>query len=298
MMLWRCFNAALLCLLAACQGPSQIATTGAIGLPEGPWREQTHLIPFKQDDGLQGVLAGRVCRPTGDAPARVVVIAHGSPPVARERLTTRLASCSSEAVSWFLSRGYMVVLSLRRGYGSTAGQYVEGAEDCSVDAYERSARISAQDLAATVSYAVSLPYARHDGVIVVGQSAGGWATVGLDSLPHPDVIAMISMAGGRGGHEHNVPNSNCHPENLAEAAGRLGQTATTPMLWVYTENDSYFAPPIARAMYQAFSTNGGHADFHAFPPYGADGHRLFFGPGGPEVWGPLVAHYLAERGAT
>jgi hypothetical protein len=65
---------------------------------------------------------------------------------------------------------------------------------------------------------------------------------------------------------------------LASAAGHFGKTARTPMLWIYTENDSYFAPSIARAMYHSFTSAGGVADFEQPGPYGTDGHRLFFWP--------------------
>jgi dienelactone hydrolase len=288
----------LLALPVACGPAGPPPTAGAIDAPQGEWREQSHFIPLTADDGQPVLLAGRVCRPKGDAPARVVVIAHGTPPVASARLTMRLTACESEAVRWFLNRGYLVVLSLRRGYGATAGMYVEGSSECTVDAYARAARISAQDVAATVQYALALPYARPDGAIVVGQSAGGWATDGLNSLPHPKIIAMVSMAGGRGGHVNNVPFNNCKPDNLAAAAGVLGRTATTPMLWVYTANDSYFIPPLAQAMHAAFTGAGGQAELHALPPFAADGHTLFFGAGGSLIWGPLIEHYLAERGAT
>jgi hypothetical protein len=47
---------------------------------------------------------------------------------------------------------------------------------------------------------------------------------------------------------------NCRPELLVEAAGRLART-TTPMLWIYAENDSFFAPAIAVAMYAAYTQN-------------------------------------------
>ena len=103
------------------------------------------------------------------------------------------------------------------------------------------------------------------------------------------------MAGGRGGHQNDVPNSNCRPDLLAAAAGQLAHGATTPMLWVYTENDSFFAPAIASALYGAYSQNGGRAQFEHSGPFGNDGHRLFFGPGGSQIWGPLVARYLANR---
>ncbi|HYU11623.1 MAG TPA: hypothetical protein VEK82_03535 [Stellaceae bacterium] len=84
---------------------------------------------------------------------------------------------------------------------------------------------------------------------------------------------------------------------LAAAAGQLARGATTPMLWIYTENDSFFDPKIAAALYSAYSQNGGKAEFERPGPFGNDGHRLFSGPGGSQIWGPPVARYLASRPA-
>lgn len=113
----------------------------------------------------------------------------------------------------------------------------------------RAAHEGARDLDASLSYATALPYARSDRAVVVGQSAGGWATDGYDGLPHPHAAWLVSMAGGRGGHTKNIANNNCRPDQLIAAAGLLGRTATTPMLWVYAENDSFFDPALVRAMH-------------------------------------------------
>jgi hypothetical protein len=67
------------------------------------------------------------------------------------------------------------------------------------------------------------------------------------------------------------------------------------MLWVYSENDSYFAPPIAASLYDAYTRNGGKAEVVQVGPYGKDGHRLFFGTGGSQIWGPLVESYLLQE---
>jgi hypothetical protein len=48
-------------------------------------------------------------------------------------------------------------------------------------------------------------------------------------------------------------------------------------------------------MYAAYTQNGGKAEFEQLGPYGNDRHRLFFGPGGSQIWGPLVERYLAGR---
>jgi hypothetical protein len=105
------------------------------------------------------------------------------------------------------------------------------------------------------------------------------------------------MAGGRGSHYQNRPNNVCQPEVLVEATGRLARGSTTPMLWVYTQNDSFFAPELAAAMYASYSQNGGRAEFYQLGSYGTDGHRLFFGTGGSQSWGPLIERYLASRPA-
>jgi dienelactone hydrolase len=241
------------------------------------------------------LLQARLCRPEGDAPARVVVIAHGTPPGADNRSTMALRSCSSEAVRWFLDRGFLVIASLRRGYGATGGDWAEGSGSCNNPDFVHSGSETARDIAATVDYAASLPYAHPRNAVIVGQSAGGWGTIAYDTTPHPRVTALINMAGGRGGHHGNLPNSNCRPDLLAEAAGRFGSAASTPMLWIYTANDSYFSPAIAAALYKAFARNGGKAEFHQLGPYGSDGHRLFLGPGGSQIWGPIVEHYLVGR---
>ncbi len=130
-----------------------------------------------------------------------------------------------------------------------------------------------------------LPFVRPDSAVVVGQSAGGWGAIAYDSLPHPKVSAFVVMAGGRGGHENHEPNENCRPGRLAEAAKHFGATASTPMLWVYAANDSYFAPPIARALYDAFTAAGGKAELVQPGPYDKDGHRVFLSREGRRLGG-------------
>jgi len=261
----------------------------------GAWREEIHQVPMRDDAGETRLLYTRICRPPGDSAARVVLINHGSPPQASARPGMRPSNCDSEAVRWFLTRGFMVVLGQRRGYGLTGGSYPENTGSCSTPNFVRSGRESARDVEALIRYASALPYARRDGIVVVGQSAGGWASVAVNSQPHPGVVAIVSMAGGRGGRLVDGVIRHCGPDELVRAAATLGSTATTPMLWIYAANDSYFAPNVVRSMYAAFTEAGGKADLHLLAPFGSDGHGLFFGRGGSAIWGPLMDHYLASR---
>lgn len=289
---------AILGLLTLCPS-AKAATSGPQGEPFGPWREQIHWVPMRDEFGATRLLYTRICRPSGDTPARVVLINHGSPPDASARPGMQPASCYSEAVQWLLNRGYLVVAGMRRGYGMTGGAWVEGfTGPCTAEAYVHEGQESARDVDALVAYATALPYARPDGAVVIGHSAGGWAADAYDGMPHPKVVALVSMAGGRGGHQHNIPNLVCQPTELERAAGILGSTASTPMLWIYAANDSFFAPDIAQAMYAAFTHAGGKAELIQSGPFDKDGHGLFFGRGGSAIWGPAMERYLASRGAA
>ena len=260
-----------------------------------PIRERLLSVPLTLGHDRVVQLHARLCLPQSAEPATLVLINHGSPPVAADRPKIRLGRCDQEAAQWFLSRGYAVAFVLRRGYGETGGDWAEREFSCAQPDYVHAGIETAIDEDATIDFLTRLPEVKPSDAIVVGQSAGGWGAIAYASAPHPKVAAFVVMAGGRGGHRDNRPNNNCRPDLLADAAGHFGRTARTPMLWIYTKNDSFFAPPIARAMYRSFTSAGGVADFEQPDPYGTDGHRLFFGPGGSTIWGPLVERYLAQQ---
>jgi pimeloyl-ACP methyl ester carboxylesterase len=257
-------------------------------------RELNFAVPVTPDARI----LVRVCRPSGETPARLVVINHGSPANSADRPHVQLGGCDQEAAQWFLNRNYVVAFPLRRGYGATGGKWVEGYDACDMADYFRAGLETARDINAAVEGLTTLPFVRPEGAVVIGQSAGGWGTIAYDSLAHPKVAAFIVMAGGRGGHMHDEPHRNCHPERLVRAAGQYGKTASTPMLWVYSQNDTFFDPSIARALYQSFTASGGRATFEQPGPFGTDGHHLFFGRGGSVIWGPLVESYLASGSSS
>lgn len=280
--------AAGLALLAGCAGATEPAAPPAVS-------DRTHWVPVVDAAGTTRMMLARVCRPDAAGPLPVAVINHGSPVTPGLRRDMRPASCDSEPARWFLARGYVVVFPLRRGFGGSSGAVAESSGPCESPDYVRAGLESARDVAAAVQYATALPYARPDGAVVVGQSLGGWATLAYAAGPHPRVAGLIDMAGGRGGHALADGGGNCRPDLLVAAAAVFGRTARMPMLWVYADNDSFFPPSLARAMFSAFTEAGGRAALAqpSFP--GSDGHALFYAEGGSRVWGPLVDAYLAAR---
>jgi pimeloyl-ACP methyl ester carboxylesterase len=133
-------------------------------------------------------------------------------------------------------------------------------------------------------------------VIVVGQSAGGWAAIALSSLNPSQVKAIIVFAAGRGGRVDNKPNNNCAPDKLVEATGEFGRTSRVPMLWIYIENDTFFGPPLSKRMHEAFTTAGGKAEYHVVAPFGGEGHFFIDSPDAVPIWAPLVTKFLDEQG--
>ncbi len=146
------------------------------------------------------------------------------------------------AAEQFVRWGFVVVVPTRRGYGGTGGKYAEGSGNCDNSDFYGSGMESAKDINAALRYTAALPQVDPKQIVLLGQSAGGWGV--LATVTHPDVPlkAVINFAGGRGGHRDMLPNNNCSPDRLVRAVGDYGAEAKFPVLWIYTENDSYFAP--------------------------------------------------------
>jgi dienelactone hydrolase len=255
--------------------------------PKGNLLQQLHLIPAgKTQSGAPWLMATNTYRPKGDGPFPLVVINHGSP-------GPKDLSEAPQATRWFIERGFIVALPTRRGYGRSAGgQPPDDLRSCKsvpTPEYGKAGLATADDIQTTMDYMRTLPYVKTEGTVVVGQSAGGWGTIALSSRNPANVSAMIVFAGGRLGHE------NCNVPAEIAAAGRYGETARLPMLWLYTENDSFFPPVESREFHAAYKKAGGAADYRLLPAFGEDGHSFFLR--GTELWSPLVEAYLKQQNA-
>ncbi|MGZ3690774.1 MAG: hypothetical protein ACXVAX_04685, partial [Pseudobdellovibrio sp.] len=94
------------------------------------------------------------------------------------------------------------------------------------------------------------------------------------------------------GHKNDVANLMCSPEKLIQSAAEFGKTASTPMIWFYAANDSFFSPEIAKSLHEAYTTAGGKAQLFLEPEFGKDGHMVFGAKDGSKIWGPEVEKYL------
>src|SRR5262245_29025750 len=139
-------------------------------------REQVVRIPAGGDVSM----IATVMRPSGEDKKPLVVINHGSPADSAQRPKMAMPRYSALS-SWFVARGYVVVLPLRRGYGETGGNWAEGYGACQAPDYYNAGLQGAADIRAALDFMRKEPYVAPDRSIIVGQSAGGWATLAFSS---------------------------------------------------------------------------------------------------------------------
>ena len=242
--------------------------------------------------GGDAVLKARVFRPSGSGPFKVAIVNHGSPPSGADRPKMSVPSFRS-ASEWLVERGYMVVLPLRRGYGEPENTpWPEKYGTCDNANYIAAGKAAADDIEAVARYARTMPMARKDRVVLIGQSAGGFGVAASAGRNIDGVVAVINFAGGRGGHQGPSGKENCAPDRLVTAMRTFGGGAKVPSLWLYAMNDTYFAPALSQRLADAFKAGGGNVDYRLLPAFRNEGHETFGSADGRPLWTPLVAEFL------
>jgi dienelactone hydrolase len=244
-----------------------------------------------------------VVHPVGKGPFPLVLMNHGVSLDAKARSFFPLVEFR-DAAFWFARQGYMVVAPVGPGYGGGGfdvperglfGPFFSNVGSCDNPNFTGVGLAIATLDSWIIDYFVAQKAVQPEKVIVVGQSAGGWGTIALSSQNPTSVRAMIVFAAGRGGHFGGKPNSNCAPDQLVEATGEFGKTSRVPMLWLYSENDTYFGPPLVTRMHEAFTAAGGDAEFHMLPPIHGDGHFLIHTSDSVPPWMLLVTDFLQRH---
>ena len=238
----------------------------------------------------------------GGGPFPLVVMNHGVSLDATGRSYFPVIEFRDAAL-WFARQGYVVVAPVRPGYGATAigiperglfGLFFSGVGKCS-DAEFREAGLAVASIDKwIIDYMSTQSFIKRNEVIIVGQSGGGWGSIALGSQNPEFVRAIIGFAAGRGGHLNGKPNNNCAPDQLVDVVAEFGRTARVPMLWIYTQNDSYFGPDLSKRMAEAFRGAGGNLEYHLLSDFGADGHFFIDSADAVQLWAPLVSEFLAK----
>lgn len=255
------------------------------------------IIAIRQIEGAANAnrqpLVGTLYQPKGDGPFPVIVLSHGSPGrsvdrklMGRYRLIPQIRALVEE--------GFAVIVPMRRGYGeSMTSDYAESYGYCQEPRYDITGIEGGRDIRATVEFILSRSSLKTDSIVLMGQSAGGFASIAAASLGLKGVVAVINMAGGRGGN--GIDGLPCRPDRMAQTITNITKTLRVPVLWFYVENDKYFAPSVVRTWYSSFESAGGNGKLIIHPPYGQDGHLFFYKTETIPTWITIVRNFIRNE---
>lgn len=252
------------------------------------WEETQ--IPMQTSSGPI-TLSALLVYPNDQQKHPVALINHGSPRDAKDRSSLAPIQYLSTA-NEFARRGYAVAVVARRGYGDSGGGWAESYGPCKNPDYLKAAHASSEDLHAVIEYLSTVSTFDTNNLLVVGHSAGGFATVALTAINPPKGLkAAISFAGGRGSYDKDKV---CNEDRLVAAFAQLGKLSRVPMLWVYAENDHFFGPALVQKLITAFKAGGGKATLISAQPFGDEGHFLF-SEKGKLLWTQMVDNFLKQQ---
>jgi len=275
-------------ILCAATGASAPSGLGAQGPEREPDRMQQWLLPSPDANRAADAV---LFRPKGDGPFRLAVIAHASSQNPLRR--AQMPQPQYRALAAFLvRRGFAVLVPERPGHGATGGNYLEDQGGCDAPDYVAAGRATARAIRAATDFLRRQAFIRHDGVVVIGHSAGGWGALALAGDNPSGVADIIVFAPGRGGHADDVPNRVCAPDRLKSAAAEFGRGATVPVSWLVAANDSYFSPDLSRQLADAFRSGGDRVDFRVLEASGDEGHWLAESETGVELAAPQLDRAL------
>jgi dienelactone hydrolase len=230
-----------------------------------------------------------------DLPGRhpLALLTHGTANSEQDRMHVTPWSQLGQAL-WFARRGYVAIVVVRKGYGRSGGEPDGRRGGCKLGgSFREAGEASADDLRATAQWAAKLSEVDASTLVSAGVSTGGFAQAALSADPPKDLKAAISFAGGRGG---DGAGHNCNVDGVIAAFHDFGKSAakhgSVPMLWIYSENDHWFPPPVATRFEDAYSRAGGSAQFVLAPPSGDDGHHLY---SHVEAWSSTVDAFLRSQ---
>lgn len=243
--------------------------------------------------GKSYLLDAMIYKPTGDGPFPVMIMTHGTSRLVAERAQVTADTYYVRQANMFARLGIAVLFVVRRGFGISDGPYAEGYQyhsDGTRD-YAKTGLTATQDLRAAVQYMQGKPFVDKNRIVLLGQSTGGHSVVATGSLNLPGVVGVVNFAGGRGS---TAPDVVKDADDLVESYRVYGKTFKVPTIWLYSENDHYFGPALARKFLSAFQAGGAEVDFVSLPPSGEDGHSSFLRA--KDNWYGPVLEFLKKIG--
>jgi dienelactone hydrolase len=178
---------------------------------------------------------------------------------------------------YFVSKGFTVILPTRIGYGVSGGPDADYSGACGNKNYLEARKAAIDQSKQVLNHVFDFSYIDRTKGIVVGQSVGGFTTIGLSAENISGLKGAINFAGGDGGDQIKSAEKPCGDYLIKETFAKYGALNKVPTLWLYSVNDKFWGEQLPKDWFAAFQKAGGKGQFISLPAYKEDGHSIFRG---------------------
>ena len=178
---------------------------------------------------------------------------------------------------YFVSKGFAVILPTRIGYGVSGGPDADYSGACSNKNYLEARKAGIDQSKQVLNHVFDFSYIDRTKGIVVGQSVGGFTTIGLSAENISGLKGAINFAGGDGGDPIKSAEKPCGDYLIKDTFAKYGASNKVPTLWLYSVNDKFWGEQLPKDWFAAFQKAGGKGQFISLPAYKEDGHSIFRG---------------------
>ena len=178
---------------------------------------------------------------------------------------------------YFVSKGFTVILPTRIGYGISGGPDADYSGACGSKNYLEARKVAIDQSKQVLNHVFDFSYIDRTKGIVVGQSVGGFTTIGLSAENISGLKGAINFAGGDGGDPIKSAEKPCGDYLIKDTFAKYGASNKVPTLWLYSVNDKFWGEQLPKDWFAAFQKAGGKGQFISLPAYKEDGHSIFRG---------------------
>jgi dienelactone hydrolase len=236
----------------------------------------------------------RIYHPSVDGKLPTLLLNHGSTGSGMDADRFKKPVDMPTVATFFVKRGWVVVVPARRGRSGSEGLYDEGFSiirslgyTCFPSRSLAGADRALQDIEAAMRTTVDMPFVDPNRVAIGGVSRGGALSIAYAGKHPHQVKAVINFVGGWLGWP--CPTMNVVNQSLFNrGAAYPGKT-----IWLYAENDTYYSMTHSRKNFSAFIAAGGKGDFYEYDIPAKNGHWL---PRFPNAWSKDLESYLKQVG--
>jgi dienelactone hydrolase len=225
--------------------------------------------------------------------APYLLFSHGRAGTDKERADFGRASYKGNS-EYYVSKGFVVILPTRIGYGISGGSDAEYSGTCNNKNYPEHIKVAVDQSKQVLNQVLEFAYVDKTKGIVVGQSVGGFTTIGLSTENISGLKGAINFAGGSGGDPVKQPEKPCSEYAIKETFAKYGAGNKVPTLWLYSVNDKYWGEQLPKDWFVAFQKAGGKGQFVSLPAFQDDGHSIW--RGNRNAWKNDFEKFIKEIG--